>query len=65
MTAVGVAVVGFLLLALLVKGRQVKVGSVLVGILLGLLAGATPAGPATAHAIQASGEWVWAKVSSL
>ncbi len=65
MSAVGVAVVAVLLVGVLVKGKQVRVGSVIVGVLLGLLLAATPAGPATAHGIESAGSWVWAKVSSL
>jgi hypothetical protein len=64
-SAVGVAVVALLFVGVLVKGKQVRVGSVIVGVMLGLLVGATPAGPATAHSIEAAGSWVWAKVSSL
>lgn len=65
MTAVGVAVVAVLVAGVLVKGKQVRVGSMIVGVLLGLLLGATPAGPATTHGIESAGSWVWAKVSSL
>ncbi len=65
MTAVGVAILALLLVALLVRGKQVRLGSLLVGVVFGLLVGATPAGPATAHGIASAGEWVWAKVSTL
>ena len=63
MTAVGVAVAALVLLAVLVKGKQVKVGSVVVGVLVGLLIGATPVGPQAAKGIEGAGSWVWAKVS--
>lgn len=65
MTAVGVAVVAVLMVAVLVKGRAVRSGSLVVGLMLGLLIGATPVGPATAAGIASAGEWVWAKVAGL
>ena len=65
MTAVGVAVVAFFIVAVLVRGRAVRFGSIVVGVVLGLLIGATPAGPATAAGIASAGEWVYAKVAGL
>lgn len=64
MTAVGVAVAAFLIVAVLVRGKAVRLGSV-VGVLLGLLIGATPVGPATATGIASAGQWVYAKVAGL
>lgn len=65
MSAVGVAIVAFALVLMLLKGKQVRMGSVIVGLVFGLLVGATPAGPATAHGIESGVSWVWAKVSQL
>lgn len=65
MSAVGVAIVALVLVLVLVKGKQVRMGSVIVGLVFGLLVGATPAGPATAHGIESGASWVWAKVSQL
>ncbi len=65
MTAVGVAVVALLVAALLVKGKAVRLGSLVVGVMVGLLIGATPAGPATASGIASAGEWVYSKVAGL
>ena len=49
MTTIGVAIVALLV----------------VGILVGLLVGATPVGPVMASGIAAGGNWVWSKVSTL
>jgi hypothetical protein len=65
MTAVGVAVVALLVAAILVKGKTVRLGSLVVGVMVGLLIGATPVGPATAAGIASAGEWVYAKVAGL
>ena len=65
MTAVGVAVIAFLVAMLLVKGKSVRPGSLVVGVVVGLLIGATPAGPAMASGISSIGEWVYAKVAGL
>ncbi len=64
-TAVGVAVIAVLVVAVLVRGRAVRFGSLVVGVLLGVLIGATPVGPATAAGIASAGEWVWIKVAGL
>ena len=63
MTAVGVALVALVLVSVLVKGKQVRVGSVVIGVVVGLLIGATPVGPQAAKGIEGAGTWVWAKVS--
>ncbi len=65
MSAVGVAIVALVLVLVLLKGKQVRMGSVIVGLVFGLLVGATPAGPATANGIESGVSWVWAKVSQL
>lgn len=65
MSTVGVSFVALVLVLVLVKGKQVRMGSLVVGVVFGLLVGATPAGPATARGIEAGASWVWAKVSQL
>ncbi len=65
MSAVGVAIVALVLVLVLLKGKQVRLGSIVVGLVFGLLVGATPAGPATAKGIEGGASWVWAKVSQL
>ncbi len=65
MTTVGVAVVALLVVAVLIKGKAVRLGSVVVGVLVGLLIGATPVGPSMASGIGSAGQWLSAKVSGL
>ena len=65
MTTIGVAIVALLVVAVLARGRALRLGSLVIGILVGLLVGATPVGPAMASGIAAGGNWVWAKVSTL
>jgi hypothetical protein len=36
---------------------------VVIGVVVGLLIGATPVGPQAAKGIEGAGSWVWAKVS--
>lgn len=61
MTAVGVALAAVVLLAVPVRGKQVRVGSVVIGVVVGLMIGATPVGPTAAKGIEGAGSW--AKVS--
>jgi hypothetical protein len=65
MTTIGVAIVALLVVAVLARGRALRLGSLVIGILVGLLVGATPVGPAMASGIAAGGNWVWSKVSTL
>jgi hypothetical protein len=53
------------LVVLLVRTKQLKVGSGLVCVVLGLVLGATSAGPAVNDGLTSGGSWVWAKVSAL
>ena len=65
MTTIGVAIVALIVVAVLARGRALRLGSLVVGILVGLLVGATPVGPAMASGIAGGGNWVWSKVSTL
>ena len=65
MSVVAVAVVLFALVVLLVQTRQLKSGSALVCVLLGLVLGATAAGPVVNQGLTSGGSWVWAKVNAL
>ncbi len=65
MSVVAVAVVIAAVVVLLLRTNQLKVGSAVVCILLGLVLGATPAGPAINQAINGAGEWLWARVTEL
>jgi hypothetical protein len=64
-SVVAVAVVLFALVVLLVQTRQLKSGSALICILLGLVLGATAAGPVVNQGLTSGGSWVWAKVNAL
>jgi hypothetical protein len=65
MSVVAVAVVIAALVILLLRTGQVRIGSALVCILLGLVLGATPAGPAINETVNGAGEWLWAQVNEL
>ena len=65
MSVVAVAVVLALLVVLLLRTRQLRIGSCLVCILLGLVIGATPAGPAVNEGLTAAGTWLWGQVTTL
>ncbi len=65
MSIVAVAVVLAALVVLLLRTNQLKVGSALVCVLLGLVLGATPAGPAINEAVNGAGAWLWAQVTEL
>ena len=65
MSVVAVAVVLAALVILLLRTNQLKVGSALVCVLLGLVLGATPAGPAINDAVNGAGAWFWAQVTEL
>ncbi len=65
MSVVAVAVVLAALVVLLLRTNQLKVGSALVCVLLGLVLGATPAGPAISDAVNGAGAWLWAQVTEL
>ncbi len=65
MSVVAVAVVLAALVILLLRTNQLKVGSALVCVLLGLVLGATPAGPAINEAVNGAGAWLWAQVTEL
>jgi hypothetical protein len=64
-SAVAVAVVLCALVVLLMRTRQLKVGSGLVCIILGLVLGSTSAGPAINRGLTSGGSWLWANVSAL
>ncbi len=65
MSVVAVAVVLAALVVLLLRTNQLKVGSALVCVLLGLVLGATPAGPAINEAVNGAGAWLWGQVTEL
>ena len=65
MSVVAVAVVIAAVVILLLRTGQLKVRSALICILLGLVLGATPAGPALNQAINRAGAWLWAQVTEL
>jgi len=64
-SAVGLAVLLTVVVALLVGGRRLRAGSALVCVLLGLVVGTTPVGPAINQGLKSVGDWAWAKVSTL
>jgi len=64
-SVVAVAVVLFALVVLLVQTRQLKAGSALVCVVLGLVLGATSAGPVVNQGLTSGGSWIWAKVNAL
>lgn len=65
MSVVAVAVVLFALVVLLVQTKQLKSGAALVCVLLGLVLGATAAGPVVNQGLTSVGSWIWAKVNAL
>lgn len=65
MSVVAVAVVLGLLLLLLLRTNQLKLGSALVAVVFGLVLASTPAGPAVHQALNASGVWLWGQVRAL
>jgi hypothetical protein len=64
-SVVAVAVILGALVVLLLQTRQVKVGSAATCVVFGLVLGLTPAGPPVQSALDATGSWAWAQVSSL
>lgn len=65
MSIAAVAVVLAALVVLLLRTRQLRLGSCVVCILFGLVIGATPAGPAVNEALTAAGTWLWEQVTAL
>jgi hypothetical protein len=65
MSVVAVAVVIAAVVILLLRTNQLKVGSALICIVLGLVLGVTPAGPAINEAVNAAGVWLWNQVTEL
>ena len=65
MSVVAVAVVLGLLLVLLIRTRQIKLGPALVAVVFGLVLASSPAGPSLNQALSASGDWAWAQARSL
>ncbi len=65
MSVVAVAVVLGLLLLLLLRTNQLKVGSALVAVVFGLVLASTPAGPVVHQALAQIGGWTWGQVRSL
>lgn len=65
MSVAAVALVLAALVILLLRTRQLRIGSCVVCVLLGLVLGATPAGPAVNEALTAAGTWLWEQVSTL
>ena len=65
MSVVAVAVLLSALVVLLVRTKQLKVGSGLVCVVLGLVLGATSAGPVVNQGLTSGGSWVSAKVNAL
>jgi hypothetical protein len=65
MSIVAVSLFLTALVVLLLKTGQVGVGGAAVCVILGLVLGGTPAGPAISDALNESGSWAWAQVESL
>lgn len=65
MSVIAVAVILGGLVLLLMQTRQVKVGSAVTCVVFGLVLGLTPAGPPVQSALNSTGSWAWAQVSSL
>ena len=65
MTVVGSAVVLGALVVLLLRTAKLGLGSATVCVLFGLVVALTPAGPTVDEALNSSGVWLWAQVSSL
>jgi hypothetical protein len=64
-SVVGVAGILLALVILLVQTKQLKSGSALVCVLLGLVLGATSAGPVVNQGLTSAGSWVWETVNAL
>jgi hypothetical protein len=65
MSVAAVAIVLAALVVLLLRTKQLKAGGCVVCVLLGLVIGATPAGPAVNEGLTAAGTWLWEQVSTL
>lgn len=65
MSVVAVAVVLGLLLLLLLRTNQLKLGAGLLAVVFGLVLASTPAGPVVHDALNASGVWLWGQVRAL
>ena len=65
MSTVGVAVLLALLLMLLVRTNQLRLGSALVAVVFGLVLASTPAGPTIEQGLSQSGAWMWGQVRGL
>ena len=65
MSVAAAAVILALLVVLLLRTRQLRIGSCVVCVLLGLVLGATPAGPAVNEGLTAAGMWLWEQVTTL
>ena len=65
MSVAAVAVILIALVILLLRTRQLRIGSCVVCVLLGLVLGATPAGPAVNEGLTAAGSWLWEQVTTL
>ena len=65
MSTVAVAVLLGLLLMLLLRTNQLRLGSALVAVIFGLVLASTPAGPTIEQGLGQSGAWVWGQVRGL
>ena len=65
MSVGAVALVLGALMVLLLRTAKLGLGSAAVCVLFGLVVALTPAGPTVDEALNSSGVWLWAQVSSL
>ncbi len=65
MSVAAVALVLGALVVLLLRTANLGLGSATVCVLFGLVVALTPAGPTVDEALNSSGVWFWAQVSSL
>jgi hypothetical protein len=65
MSVVGAAVMLGVVVAILVIGGQVNLGSALVCVVFGLVLGLTPAGDQLHGSLSDLGAWAWSRVSAL
>ena len=65
MSVVAVAIIIAALVIMLLRTGQLRLGSCLVCVCLGLVLGATPAGPAINEALTSAGTWLWGQVTAL
>lgn len=64
-SAFAVAVILGLLIAFLIKSKVIRVSGAILCILFGLVIGITPIATPVEHALNASGAWLWQRVTRL